>query len=418
LFLLFDMQTGVAGDMILGALFDMGLDFGDWKTRMEGLRLSGVSPSIRKVIKHGIAATKFSVALPHEHAHRGLSEIRGIISRATLPDAVKERSLRIFTRLAGVEAEIHGQTVEQIHFHELGALDAVVDIVGACLGFDMLGVTGFLCTPLTFGSGTVDTAHGKMAVPVPATLALSRGFPSVRTGLPGELCTPTGAAVVTTLSRPVSARWKSTLQRLGYGAGTRDMADRANVLRLCLLREEKDEAESGEAGLCELYQVECNLDNMAPELIAFAAEKLFDAGCRDVWQEPIYMKKNRAAVKLCALAEPARLDEALSVIADQTATGGMRWFPVRRWVAEKGAAEAETRFGRVALKKIAFPGKPARYSPEFESCRGLAAAAGAPLIEVYREAVIAAEAVGRAEVVGKGNAGVIPAPSGDEAPLA
>lgn len=392
--LLFDMQTGVSGDMILGALFDLGLDFGAWKARMEGLRLPGVTPSIRKVLKHGIAATKFDVSLPHEHAHRGLPEIRSILSQSSLPDPVKEKSLRIFTRLAEVEAEIHGSKIEEVHFHELGALDAIVDIAGACLGFEMLGVTGFLCTPFTFGSGVVATAHGAMSVPVPATLALTRGFPSVRTGLTGELCTPTGAAVVTTLSRPVSPSWRGVLQRHGYGAGTRDLPDRANVLRLCLLEEENESTRAGadRAGESGLYQVECNLDNMTPELLAFAVEKLFDAGCKDVWQEPIVMKKSRAAVKLCALAEAADLDKALSAIADETATGGMRWFPVRRWVAEKGSARAETRFGTVELKRIAFPGKPARYSPEFESCRKLALAAGVPLQEVWREALAAATA--------------------------
>jgi uncharacterized protein (TIGR00299 family) protein len=394
------MQTGVSGDMILGALFDLGLDFSEWRARMDGLRLAGVKMEIRKVMKHGLSATKFDVEVPPDQAHRGLPEIRGIIAQASLPEAVKEKAVRVFSRLAEVEAQIHGQPVERVHFHELGALDAIVDIVGACLGFDMLGVTGFLCTPLTFGAGTVSAAHGRMAVPVPATLALSRGFPSVRTGLPGELCTPTGAALVTTLSQPVSSSWQGVLERHGYGAGTRDLPDRPNVLRLCLMRERETGAAGspGMQGLCEAYQVECNLDNMAPELIAFAAEKLFDAGCRDVWQEPIHMKKNRAAVKLCALVEPDDLDRALSVIAEETATGGMRWFPVKRWVAEKGAAEAPTPFGPVALKKIAFPGKPARYSPEFESCRRVAEASGAPLMDVYRAAQAASPgAAGGAE---------------------
>jgi uncharacterized protein (TIGR00299 family) protein len=395
--LLFDIHTGVAGDMILAALFDLGLDFSAWRERMAALELPGLVMEIRKVNKHGLAATKFDVTLPPERGHRGLPEIRRIIGESALSDGVKERSVRIFSRLAEVEAEIHGRPVDQVHFHELGALDAIVDIVGACVGFEMLGVTDFLATPLTFGSGTVQTAHGRMTVPVPATLALSRGFPSVRTGLPGELCTPTGAAVVTTLSRPVPTQWAGVLDRHGYGAGTRDLPDRANVLRLCLMRSgdvnpgKKSGAfeEPGGAAASGLHQVECNLDNMAPELIAYAAERLFAAGCRDVWQEPIVMKKNRSAVKLCALAEPADLERALAVLAEETSTGGMRWFPVNRLVAAKGAGTAETAYGAVALKQVTFPGKPARYTPEFESCRQLALAAGVPLQEVYRAALAA-----------------------------
>ena len=418
--LLFDMQTGVAGDMILGALFDAGLDFDAWKARMQGLRLAGVELSIEKVRKHGLMATRFHAHVPDGQHHRGLAEIRSLIAAADLPGRAASDALKVFGRLAEAEATIHGVPVEAVHFHEVGALDAIVDVVGACLGFEMLAVDGFYTTPFTFGSGTVRTAHGELAVPVPATLALSRGFPSVRTGLRGELCTPTGTALITSFARPVPAGWAGVLRAEGYGAGSKDLPAMANVLRICLM----DASEAGRkaygAGAdargaemdaqgpvttasgagpgdgserdAGLFQVECNLDNMAPELLGYAVERLFEAGCKDAWQESIQMKKNRAAVKLCALVEAPDLDRVLSVVAAETSTGGMRWFPVRRWVARKGSRRVDTPYGPVEMKEAAFPGQPPRLTPEYESCRALALRAGAPLQDVYRAALAAAEA--------------------------
>lgn len=383
------MQTGAAGDMILGALFDLGLDFPAWKKHIDTLGLIGVEPKRERVSKHGIMATRFQVEIPHEHSHRGLPEIRAIIERSGVPARAKERAVAVFTRLAHAEAAIHGVPVEQVHFHEVGALDAIVDIVGACVGFEMLGVTGFFTTPFTFGTGTVKTQHGILSVPVPATLALSEGFPSRRTDLPGELCTPTGTAIISALAKPIPADFMGTVKKIGYGAGGRDLPGIANVLRICLM--ERNERNGADASADAVYQVECNLDNMTPELIGYTAERLLAAGCKDVWQEPIFMKKNRSAVKLCALVEKAGLDAALSLIAAETATGGMRYFPVNRLVAEKSSETVDTRFGKVELKKVVFPGKAGpRFSPEFESCRRLAQEASAPLQDVYREALLQA----------------------------
>lgn len=401
------MQTGTAGDMILGALFDLGLDFPLWKRHLDTLGLPGIVLSQARVSRHGIMATRFQVEAPHEHAHRGLSEIRSLIARSGIPEQAKADAIAVFTRLAHAEARIHGRPVEQVHFHEVGALDAIVDIVGACLGFGMLGIREFFTTPFTFGTGTVLTQHGVLSVPVPATLALSEGFPSRRTGLPGELCTPTGTAIISTLAKPLPPDWTGAVKKLGYGAGGRELPGIANVLRICLMENTQAVAPrtqavapctgtaalatQEEASAYEVYQVECNLDNMNPELIGYAAERLLAAGCKDVWQEPIFMKKNRSAVKLCALVEKPGLDAALSLIAAETATGGMRYFPVGRLVAEKSSETVGTRFGTVEMKKVVFPGRAgARYSPEFESCRKLARDAAAPLQEVYREALLQA----------------------------
>lgn len=291
--MLFDMQTGASGDMILGALFDLGVDFGAWKRGIDSLGIAGLEVSAERVSKHGLMATHARVTVPEEHAHRGLSEIREILQRSALPARAKERALAVFARLAEAEARMHGIPVESVHFHEVGALDAIVDVAGACLGFELLGVTEFYSTPFTFGSGKVRAAHGLLAVPVPATIALTEGFPSRRTGLPGELVTPTGAAIISALALPLPDGFTATLAKAGYGAGSRDLPGIANVLRLCLMRGSAA-ADSGYA----MFQVECNLDNMAPELIAYAAERLLASGCKDVWQEPIHMKKGRSAVKL------------------------------------------------------------------------------------------------------------------------
>ena len=386
------MQTGASGDMILGALFDLGLDFQAWEKTMATLGIAGIGLSRERISKHGIMATRFRVEAPHEHAHRGLPEIRAIIARSGMPPRTKSDAVAVFTRLAEAEARIHGTTIEQVHFHEVGALDAIVDIVGACLGFEMLGISEFFTTPFTFGSGTVQTQHGTLAVPVPATLALTEGFPSRRTGLPGELCTPTGAALISTFSKPLHDSRIATVIRTGYGSGTRDIPGIANVLRICLLEKEKESAgdphvPAGPEARYPIFQLECNLDNMAPELIGYAAERLLASGCKDVWQEPIFMKKNRAAVKLCALVEAPGLQAALALFAGETATGGIRYFPVQRLVAGRSSETVDTRYGPVELKKTVFPGLAARFTPEFESCRKLADAGAAPLQEIYREAM-------------------------------
>ncbi|MEO7424627.1 MAG: nickel pincer cofactor biosynthesis protein LarC [Fibrobacteria bacterium] len=388
--LLFDMQTGTAGDMILGALFDLGLDYADWKRGMDTLGLAGIETGIARVSKHGIMATRFRVKAPDEHAHRNLSDITAIIARSGVPAQAKESALAVFARLAEAEARIHGVSVGEVHFHEVGALDAIVDIVGACLGFHLLGITEYYTTPFTFGTGTVQTQHGTLAVPVPATLALSEGFPSRRTRWAGELCTPTGTAIITALAKPFPADWVGIQRKAGYGAGGRDLDGIANVLRICLLEAAPAISPASRAAT-SIFQVECNLDNMTPELVGYVAEILLESGCKDVWQEPIFMKKNRSAVKLCALVEDAGLDAALALIAAETATGGVRYFPVGRLVAEKSSAVVATSFGEVELKKVFFPGMPApRFSPEFESCRGLARRTAAPLQEIYREAMVQA----------------------------
>ena len=411
--------------MILGALFDLGLDFSEWKRQIETLNLSGIQLDLKRVSKAGISATQFSVKIEDEsdshshshpsahsnirahahantqaHTHRGLSEISGIIRASGLSEKVKADSIHVFTRLATVEAKIHSTTIEEVHFHEVGSLDAIVDIVGACLAFEMLAIDTFITTPFTFGTGTVQTSHGTMSVPVPATIALTESFPSVRHAVNGELCTPTGAAIVTTFAKPIRPGFQAVQKKHGYGAGSRDLPDRANVLRICLLEVTAVETTGSEtefltsdaqmnlpADQYPVYQVECNLDNMNPEILADVTERLLALGCNDVWQESILMKKNRAAVKLCLLTDQKLLPKALEMIATETTTGGIRYFPVERLVAEKCTREIGTEFGKVQLKGIRFPSMDFfRYTPEFESCKYIALKHHVPLATVYAAA--------------------------------
>jgi pyridinium-3,5-bisthiocarboxylic acid mononucleotide nickel chelatase len=399
-FLLFDMQTGVSGDMILGSLFDLGLDFKEWKKRIATLGLPEMKLEISKVMKNGISATSFQSHFPHEHHHRGLKEIHAIVESSRLSAWVKETAQQVFTRLAQVEAKIHGVELDQVHFHEVGALDAIVDIVGACLGFEMLGVEKFFTTPFTFGTGAVKTQHGILSEPVPATLALSEGFASVRTQYPGELCTPTGTALITTLAQPLPADLVVIHRKQGYGAGSRDLPEISNVLRICLMEPRPNTNSnaffpalgSGANPASDIYQVECNLDNMSAELIGYVAEKLLAAGCKDVWQEPIFMKKNRAGTKLCALVHGNQLEAILSFIASETETGGLRYYPVHRLVAEKSQATVALPFGNVTLKGVRFAGMASpRYTPEYESCRKWAETTGLSLPDIYRQTLIAAQ---------------------------
>lgn len=400
--LLFDLQTGVSGDMILAALFDLGLDFTAWRERMQGLGLPEIGLHRRKVVKQGLSATAFSVEAPVETRHRRLSDIRRLIEASSLPEQVKGDAMRVFTRLGRAEAEVHGTSIEDVHFHEVGALDSLVDILGACLGFSMLGITSFETTPFPVGFGQVKTAHGIMSEPVPAVVSLTRGFPVRRIDLAGELCTPTGAALVTTFAGPWRPGALFQAERVGYGAGTRDYPDRANVLRLLLGRREAEgrrtwsaEGGAGNAdpfpGGEEVYQVECNLDDMPPYLLSHAAARLLKAGCLDVWQEPIVMKKGRSAVKLAALVPAAGLETALRLIARETTAGGMRFHRVERFIAAKASGEIGTRFGAIATKVIDFGSLGRREAPEFDSLRAAAETKGLPLLEVYRESLRALE---------------------------
>ncbi len=386
--LFFDIHSGISGDMILGALFNLGIDFQEWQAAIASLNLDGVKVTHTNVQKKGIECTQVTVSAPTLHHHRGLKEVTKIIEAGSMHSSVKIMALKIFNRLASAEAKVHGCNLEHIHFHEVGALDAIVDIVGACQGFYQLGIRCFYSTALTLGTGEVKCQHGVMPVPSPATLELSQGFRVIRTEIPGELCTPTGTAIVTTVTNPQGQPGFHRVLNTGYGAGTRDIDNTSNNLRLSVIELEQ----VGNGGMANevVYQVECNLDDISPEVLAHVTHALMAQGCLDVWQEAINMKKGRLGVKLALLVTQGSLHKALVLLAKETTTGGIRYYPVHRFISQKSVCEVSTKFGPVETKKLTFQINGeiiTRWSPEYESCKVTAAHNQVPIYKIYNEVI-------------------------------
>jgi uncharacterized protein (DUF111 family) len=297
------------------------------------------------------------------------------------------KALKPLTRLAEVEARLHGCSLEKVHFHEIAGPDTLVDFLGAALAWDMLGIEAAYCSPFPLGEGEIETRHGRMPLPAPAALELMRGFPTIPGSVTGEACTPTGVALATSWCSPGPWPEGTVLQSVGYGAGQRVLENgRANMLRLWLGSSPQVERQN-KASTDSVWQVECNLDNMTAEHLAFAAEQLFAAGCLDVWQESIVMKKNRLGVKLSALVEDEKLGKVLATFSRETLTGGLRWFPVQRLIGIKKVGIAETSAGSVAWKENRFESLGIRRGlPEHESVRAASLRTQIPYREIYREA--------------------------------
>jgi len=305
-----------------------------------------------------------------------------MIDRSSLPRRVKERAQAIFLRLARAEAAVHGMSVEEVSFHEVGAVDSIVDIVGVAIGLDVLGIEKVTCSPLPMGRGFVRCQHGRLPLPAPATLEILRGVPVYDSGLSVELVTPTGAAIVAAMADEFVSFPSFTLQSVGYGAGERHLTDRPNLLRLVLGRSLSEHREEG-----DLLQVEVNLDDMSPEQLAYVCERLWDAGARDVWQGAIQMKKGRAAHQLSLLCSASRLGVVEDLLFRESSTLGFRFFPVERRVLERSFAEVQTPWVIVSIKLGRRGDEVVQFAPEYASCRRLAEEHGIPLKEVYAAAL-------------------------------
>lgn len=375
-----DAASGASGDMLLSALVDCGWDIANLQNVVERLRLpEQCQVTAERVMRGPIAATHVEVHTPHSHQHRHLRHIRDIIAAADLSDNVKQRAVGVFARLATAEARVHNTTPEKIHFHEVGALDAIIDIVGVCAGMEALGVESLTASALPLGSGWTMSEHGQIPIPAPATLELlaSASAPTRPSPGPGELLTPTGAALLCELA---SFREPSlTLRRVGTGAGGRN-TPWPNILRLIL----GDAAAPG--GIVELTT---NIDNMNPEWYAPVMEEALAQGALDVWFTPIQMKKNRPATQLSILA-PAPLEAPLAnLLLRQTTTLGVRVHGVSRHEAPRQTLTVNTGFGPVRMKVKAVPGAAAVATPEFEDCRALAAEKKVSVKQVHDAAVAA-----------------------------
>lgn len=381
----FDCFSGAAGDMIVGALIDAGASFDELQKQLAGLNVPGYQLKAEKVKKQGFAATKFDVLvdanLPKPHRH--LKHVEQIINDSQLSSRVKERAIAIFRRLAMAEAKAHGSTIEKVHFHEVGAIDAIVDVVGTVICLDLLGIEEVRCSPLVVGSGTVMCEHGLMPVPAPGTVGLIEGFPVAASDETGELLTPTGAAILTTLATQFGPTPSMTLQATGCGAGTRDGKTRPNLLRILL-----GEADSvGQTD--EVVVLEANLDDTTGQVIAQAIDRLFEAGALDAFCTPITMKKGRPAVMVTVLAEPASADTLERVLFEETPTFGVRRHLAQRRKLQRQWEPVETPFGTIRIKTGTLGEKIVSATPEYEECRQAAQAYGVAVREVIEAATAA-----------------------------
>ena len=376
----FDCHAGVSGDMILGALVDAGLQVEALQRELDKLGLEGVVLQGGRVKRHGIAATKVDVVAEVGHHHRRLQDVLGIIDAADISNGAKRQARAIFRRLAEAEAEVHGISVDRVHFHEVGAADAIADIAGAVIGLERLGVERVYASRLRFGRGTTRSAHGVLPVPVPAVVALCRDVAAERTEIPYELVTPTGAAILTTLAEQIGAVPPPfRTRRIGYGAGSRDMDQIPNLLRL-----EIGESESS-LQTDTLTLIETNIDDMSPEIYGFLIDRLFTEGARDAYLTPVIMKKGRPGVVLSVLADPDRTQSFTDLIFRETTTLGVRIRRVERQTISRRREVVETAFGPVAVKVASYAGG-TRLAPEFEDCARIASEQDVPILEVYRAA--------------------------------
>ena len=383
----FDCFAGASGDMLLGALVDAGLELDALKEALAALELEGYELEAEHKHSHGLTGTRLHVrdtgrSQPARHLH----DIRHLIEKSSLSERVKKRSIAVIERLGRAEAQVHGVPLEEVHFHEIGAVDTIVDVVGFVAGLELLRIAQVYASPLPLGSGAIKTAHGRLPAPAPATLALiaSVGAPTVPHPAQTEIVTPTGAALLTQLA--VFERPAMRVRRVGYGFGSKEFPW-ANGLRVWI-----GERDSAPWDHDQVVEMECNLDDVTGETLGYTMERLFDAGALDVWFTPIQMKKNRPGVLLSLLAPRARMDDLVWVLMRETSTLGVRLFPpTHRLKAERRTREVETPWGRVRVKEKWVGDERLAVSPEYEDCARLAREARVPLVQVMEAARRAGE---------------------------
>lgn len=376
----FDCFSGISGDMTLGALIDLGVPV-EWikNTITEKLSLQGFDLETKSLSCSGISAER-ALVTAHDETERDYKTISALIESSGLPSSVVESSLAIFDRLAEAEAAIHGCAKPDVHFHEVGGVDSIVDIVGTALSVDYLGIDKIVSSPLPLGSGSVECRHGTLPVPAPATAALLKGVPVYGLDIPYELVTPTGAAIITTLAESFGNLPDVILDKTGYGAGSRSFSSRPNILRIMTGRSKKGLHNS-------MMLVQTCLDDMNPEIYGYLTDRLFADGASDVYIIPVYMKKGRPGTMVEVLCEKARQDAIVSRILNETSAIGLRYWPVERRVLERHTVTVETSFGPVEAKQVYTPEGEHRISPEYESCRRIAEEKNVALQSVYQAAV-------------------------------
>jgi pyridinium-3,5-bisthiocarboxylic acid mononucleotide nickel chelatase len=375
--LIFDPFSGCAGDMILGALVSAGVDFDHLKSELEKLNLPNYELEKTVVNRHHIECVKVNVLIGEEHTHRHLKHIYEIIDSSALSDIVKTNSKKIFGRLAETEADIHGTTPDKVHFHEVGAVDAIVDIVGSCIALELLGADKIYTRLIGLGSGVIKAAHGTIPVPSPATSGLVEGFPVVFRSVENELTTPTGAAIITSLAKPLNNLESFRINKIGYGAGSKEIEKIANFLRVYVADKVMDLEHD------RILQIETNIDNMNPEIFSYLHDGLFELGVKDFITIPVHMKKNRPGTLLKVLCKPEDKDTISDFIFANSTTSGMRYSLLERVMLKRSNEMVETSYGRINVKIYYIDGKRRLY-PEYEDLKKLALEHKISIIELTK----------------------------------
>jgi uncharacterized protein (TIGR00299 family) protein len=381
----FDCFAGISGDMCLGALVDAGVDISDIKKGLKKLPIQNYSLASKKVFRNGISATKVDVIIQktedkrQKTAAKKWNDIEKIINASSLPDKIKQNGLHIFKRLFEAEARVHGEPFDKVHLHELGGIDCLVDIFGALIGLDILGIGKIYTSPINLGSGSVKTEHGILPVPAPATAELLKGYPVYSSEIPFELTTPTGAALIYGLdSKPVQLP-ELKIEAIGYGAGNKDIAEIPNTLRILIGK--RTDNESGDS----VTIIETNIDDMNPQFYEYVMERLFKAGAIDVFLENIIMKKGRPAVKLTVISKEAAVEKLSSILFKETTTIGLRFYRAHRRTLDREIKKIKTKYGDVRIKASTLKGNIVNISPEYEDLKAIAKKTKIPIKKIAGE---------------------------------
>ena len=378
--LYFDCFAGISGDMTVGALIDLGADEKELMRQLDSLHLHGYRIEIKKALKNGISGTDFNVIVEEEHSHhahhhhsRNLSDISDIINSSPLDSSVKELSLKIFHEIAVAESKIHAKSIDEIHFHEVGAIDSIVDIVASAICLNMIKPDKIISSPLNLGEGTVECAHGVFPVPAPATAEILKGIPVYSSGIKKEMTTPTGAAIIKCIGQEFSSFPAMKIFSTGYGLGKRNL-EVPNVLRAVI----------GETDFSEKkMMIETNIDDMSGEIYSYLMNKLFESGALDFFITPVIMKKSRPSHVLSVLCESGKVDALEEIIFTETTTFGTRRYEVERSELERTISKVKTSYGEISVKKGYLNGKYLKFSPEYDECAEAAKKHGVPVREVY-----------------------------------
>jgi uncharacterized protein (TIGR00299 family) protein len=369
----FDCFSGISGDMTLGAFIDLGVPVEQLRHDLSRLSIEPFTITAVPVQRHGIRATQCAIQAPETHSHRSLSDIRHIIDKSDLSDSVKVSALSIFNRLASAEAGIHGCDIDAVHFHEVGAVDAIIDIVGCCLCLEYLGITQVKASALPQGYGFVDCRHGRLPLPAPATLAILKDIPVYGMAVQGELVTPTGAAIIATLGKAFGPIPAIAVSSIGYGAGHKAYASHPNLLRIVTGHPLEDRPDPGAGYLTDtVHMIETTIDDMNPEIFGYLMEALFAGGALDVFWIPVYMKKNRPGTLVHVLCHAPQVTHLRDILFKETTTTGMRVSTAERWMLPRETIAMVLSMGRVTVKKITSLDGETRWVPEFEDCRRVA----------------------------------------------